>query len=175
MTVLELLKRDAAYAWKELMTSLEGVTEAQSWSVLPNLGPDYLHTDASIHGIVHHIAGSKWMYGSICFRNTEMRWHQLADQIEAFEPSWEGAMDFLKRGQEYWLASWENLEDLDEIRPTNWKTDRPAWEIIEIVNQHDSYHAGQISLLRYGAPETSVPPPSAAEDVRTYCRESPHW
>ena len=176
MTTLDLLKSDAEYGFNEVMKSLDGVTEAQSWSVLPNTGPDYLHTDASIHGIVHHMASVKWMYGSICFRDTELRWREYADQVAAFEPSWPAALDYLQRGHEYWMKSWANLENLEEMRPTNWKSgDCEAWKIIRIMSQHDSYHAGQIAVLRYGVGETDIKPSSAAEDVRTYCRESAHW
>jgi len=176
MTAIELLKRDAEYAFGELTKSLEGVTEGQAWSVLPNHGPDYLHTDGSIYGIALHIAGLKWAYGSICFRNTELRWRDIADQMEAFEPSWEAALDYLRRGHEYWMAGWANITDLEAMHPTNWQRgDCPAWEILQITSQHDSYHAGQIVVLRYGVGETDVKPASAAEDIRTYCQESPHW
>jgi uncharacterized damage-inducible protein DinB len=177
MTAVELLKSDAAYGFSEFMKALEGITEKQAWAVLPPVGEEYLHTDGSIHGIVLHCAGVKFMYGSICFRNTEMRWRDLANQIEAFEPSWEAALDYLARSHEYWLASWAHLtdSDLETMVPTNFKQDWPAWKIIRMMSQHDSYHAGQIAVLRYASLESELKPPSCAEDVRTYCRESVHW
>jgi len=176
MTAFELLRRDAEYAWKELQGALEGVTEAQAWATLPHLGPDYLHTDASIFGITLHIAGGKWINGSVCFRDTEIRWHEIADQIEAFEPAWEPALDYLRRGHEYWMDSWSSLQDIEEIRPTNWKRgDLPAWQILQIINQHDSYHAGQITMLRYAIGESQDKPASVAEDIRTYCKDLKAW
>ena len=45
MTKIEVLRGDAEYAFSEFMQSIEGVTEAQAWAALPNLGPDYLHSD----------------------------------------------------------------------------------------------------------------------------------
>ncbi len=175
MTLLDLLKSDAEYAYAELLKSIEGVTEPQAWTILPNNGPDYLHTDGSIQGIVLHICSTRWAYASICFRNTEIRWRDIADQMEQFEPSWDKAIDYLKRGHEYWMASWANIEDLNEMRPTNWKEDRPAWQILQIASQHDSYHAGQIALLRYAVGDSQTPPPPYAEDIRKYCQDSKHW
>src|ERR1700749_131466 len=101
MTAKELLIRDCEYSFGEFMKALEGVTEAQAWAALPNLGPDYLHTDATIYAIVLPVAGTTWMNGSVCFRNTEIRWREIADQIEAFEPSWEAALDYLERAHLY--------------------------------------------------------------------------
>jgi uncharacterized damage-inducible protein DinB len=177
MTATHLLKENAEYAFQEFMAALDGVTEGQAWAVLPNLGPDYLHTDGTIHGIVHHCAGVKLIYGSICFRSAEFRWRDLAERLDAIEPDWQKALDFLREAHDYWMASWADFTDdrLEEMRPTNYKTDWPAWKLIRMMNQHDSYHAGQIAVLRYGVGETDVKPPSCAEDVRQYCRDSKWW
>ena len=51
----------------------------------------------------------------------------------------------------------------------------PTWRILETVIHHDSYHAGQIPVLRYGVSESSVPPPSSAEDIRRCCADLPSW
>jgi hypothetical protein len=176
MTAFDLLRSDAEYGWKDMTDSLAGVTEGQAWTMLPNGGSDYLHTDGSIFGIAMHTACVKWMYGSICFRNTELRWSELADQVAAFEPSWDTAMDFLHRGHAYWMESWANLRDLEENRPTNWKSgEKSAWKIIQIMNQHDSYHAGQIAMLRHAVGETNEKPTSVAADIREHCRDSHAW
>ncbi len=178
MTSVELLKQMSELAYQELETAIEGVTEAQSWAVLPNLGPDYLHTDASIHGLILHIAGGKFIYGSATFRNTEIRWRQIADEIEAIEPSWEAAVAYLRKAHTYWMASWAELSDEDLVREyphANWDKLWPVWRTIHTVMTHDSYHAAQIAMLRYGCPETDVPPPSVAEDIRKYCPETRSW
>lgn len=177
MRIVDVLRADADYAFAEVMKSIEGVTEAQAWAVLPNLGPDYLHTDGTIHAIVHHLAGMKKVHGSVCFRNAEYRWRDLYEDTVKIEPSWERAVEFLQEAQRYWLDCWADLDDdrLNEIRPTNWKQDRTALEILRICTQHDSYHAGQIAVLRYGVGESSTPPPSVAEDILKYCRELPYW
>jgi uncharacterized damage-inducible protein DinB len=165
-------------AFDELLQSLDGVTEAQSWAVLPNLGSDYLHTDASIHGLTLHIAAGKFIYGSVCFRNSEIRYRQLADEVEAFEPSWEAAMAYLKRSHEYWLSTWTDFTDEDLLKEYPHQNDGrlwPGWRFIHVLTTHDYYHAGQIAMLRYGCPETDVPPPSVAEDIRKYCPDTVSW
>jgi len=172
---LELLKKGAESGFSELLSSLEGVTEGQAWAVLPPHGSDYLHTDGSIQGIVLHVASVKWGYGSICFRGTSLRWRDIAVQMDAFEPSWAGAVDYLRRGHEYWMESWASLRDLEALVPTNYKKEWEAWRIIQMMSQHDSYHAGQIAVLRYGVGKSDVPPASYAADIRGSCTESVHW
>ena len=177
MTAVELLKAEAELAYADLLTALDGVTEAQAWAILPNNGPDYLHTDASIHGIALHVASCKFMYGSIAFRDTEIRWRECADRIETFEPSWVPALTYLEESQKYWMSSWANLADSqleDEYPHFSGKT-WPAWKLIWTVTQHDVYHAGQIAVIRYGIGESDKPPLSVAEDIRKYCAELVSW
>ncbi len=177
MNALELLRSNADHAAQEFRASLEGVTQSQAWAVLPNLGPDYLHSDGSIHGIALHVAGCKRAYASICFRNTEIRWRDIADEIERFEPDWQAGVEYVEKAHAYWLESWSDLrdEELEKLRPTNWAKPWPAWQLLQLMSHHDSYHAGQIAVLRYGCADSDQPPPSVAEDVRKYCRESVHW
>lgn len=177
MRIVEVLRDDAEYGFREFRLALEGVTEKQAWAVLPNLGPDYLHTDATIHGLVHHCAGNKKVYGSIFFRQTEYRWSDLYEFTKSIEPDWAKALAFLDEAHAYWMDSWAGLtdSDLELMVPTNFKTDRKAFEMIRMVSQHDSYHAGQIAMIRYGVGESDTPPPSVSEDILKYCRDSKHW
>ncbi|CAN5581828.1 hypothetical protein BH11ARM2_BH11ARM2_21200 [soil metagenome] len=177
MTAVELLREGATSGFQEFTKALEGIQQPQAWAVLPPASEEYLHTDGSIHGIVLHAAEVKRMYGSICFRNTETRWRDVANEIESFEPDWNAALAYLHESHRYWMESWSSLtdEDLEADRPTNWPEPWPAWRIIRLMNHHDAYHAGQIAVLRYANGESDTPPPSCAEDVRQYCSDSPHW
>ena len=177
MTLVQSLRSDAEYAFGELMQAVDGLTQEQAWGKLPASSDEYLHTDGSVQGILLHTASSKRMYGSICFRDTELRWQDCAKEFEAFEPSWEKSLEFVHFAHKYWMESWAHLTDdrLEEIRPTNWKTDRSAREIIRIMNHHDAYHAGQIAMVRFAAMPSTTPPESQAEDIRQYCRDSKHW
>lgn len=177
MTALDLLKAGAEHGHNEMKTALDGVSEGHAWSRLPAAEDDYLHSDGSVYGIAMHVASCKRAYASICFRNTELRWRDVADEIEKFEFSWSAAMEYLESSHQYWMESWADLthERLEEMRPTNFKTDWPAWKLIQMVNHHDSYHAGQIAVIRYGVKATTEHPESQAEDIRKYCADSKHW
>lgn len=177
MTKVELLRADAEYAFARLLETLEGVTEPQAWAVLPPAGEEYLHTDGSVHGLVLHIAGGKRMYGSVGWRGSEQRWRDLAAQVDGFEPDWKAALAYLRESHDYWMSCWAGLTDdeLAVMRPIPSGRSMETWRIVEMVNHHDSYHAGQIAVLRYANGESSVPPPSVGDDIRQYCRELPNW
>jgi uncharacterized damage-inducible protein DinB len=177
MTAVELLKEGAEFGHGEFKMALEGLSENHAWARLPPAEDDYLHTDGSIYGIAMHVASVKYAYGSICFRNTEIRWRDIADQIEKFEFSWPATLEYLELAHQYWMESWADLtpDRLNEMRPTNFKTDWPAWKLIRLMNQHDSYHAGQIAVIRYAVKPSSEHPESQAEDIRKYCADSKHW
>ena len=174
---VELLKLQADVAFQEFLGAIEGVEELQAWGVMPQTGQGDLNTDGSIHGIVLHVATGKVMYASSAFKGTEIRWRDVADEIESFEPSWTSAQEYLKAAQKYWMESWAHLADEDLLRDVqrpqgNWK---PAWEIVYTVLGHDAYHAGQVALLRCAGQASSTPPPSVAEDLRKHCPGLPTW
>lgn len=175
MNAVQLARTQADGAYRSLLEALDGVSEGQAWAVLPNLGPDYLHTDASIQGTTLHIATCKFIYGSCAFRNTEIRWRDLAARLDEFEPSWAAARAYLDEAHAYWMASWEHLEDIEAEVPRFSGELWPAWKIIHTVTHHDGWHGGQIAMLRYGVAESNDPPPSSADDIRKYCAELPSW
>lgn len=174
---MDLLKRQCEFNHSAFREALEGVSEGQAWAVLPQGGPDYLHSDGSIHGITLHVASCRIMYGSIAFTNTEIRWRDLAERVERFEPNWQKALEFEAEAQEYWVNSWADLKDSDlevgvpHFRGAMW----PAWKILQTVIHHDAYHAGQIAMLRYAIGESNLPPPSVAADIRQFCCELDSW
>ncbi len=177
MRSVELLRADAEYAFERLVETLSGVERPQAWAILPEVGLDFIHTDGSIQGVVLHIAGGKRMYGSVGFRDSELRWRDVAAQMDAFEPDWDAAMAYLHASHRYWMDAWAGLTDgdLESLRPIPSGGERPAWRIVELLNHHDSYHAGQIALLRYAVGTTDVPPPTSGDDIRKYCADLPHW
>lgn len=175
MTAIELLKHQSELAFEEMTTAIEGVTQGQSWCVLPNNGPDYLHTDANILGVTLHVATGKVMYGSIAFRNSECRWREIADELETFEPDWERSVAYLHGAHKYWMSTWDGITDLEQEVPHFRGALWPAWKVIRMIIHHDSYHAGQIAMLRYAVGESEQKPPSVAEDIRKYCADLPDW
>ncbi len=51
----------------------------------------------------------------------------------------------------------------------------PSWKVIWTIANHDSYHAGQIQLLRATVPSSNVPPPDEADQWRQACQHLPSW
>ena len=177
MTAVELLLHASENAYSELQTSIKDLTEFESWDVLESADEDYLHSDGSIHGILLHVATCKFVFGSVGFRNSEIRWRDVAERLDAFEPSWSDALDYLAEAHDYWLSCWSNLKDsdLDLERPHFRGKSWPTWKILDTVTHHDMYHAGQIAVIRYATKGSDVRPPSVAEDIRKYCADLPTW
>ncbi len=177
MKAVELLRLEAEMAHTDLLEVLAGVTQKQSWAVLPKNGSDYLNTDGSIHGVTLHIACCKQLYGSMAFRNGEVRWRDCAERMDKFEPSWPAAMEYMAESQAYWMQTWESLADEDLEKKVTHFSGRlwPTWKIIRMVTYHDAYHTGQIAVFRYGSPESVIAPPSCAADLRNCCPGLPSW
>lgn len=174
----DALRMSGERCFKQMRLALDGLTAPMVYGVPTQVGGDeYLHTDGSIYGIALHAATCKLVYASIAFRGTEIRWRDCADELESFEPDWEKTMKFIERAHLYWMDSWRELSDaqLLEICPTNYAKDMPAIEWIDIVHHHDSYHAGQIGLLRASKLEPRDKPELIADDIRQHCRDSKHW
>lgn len=177
MTTVELLRKEAEIAFADLLLSIEGLDEKRAWGRLEGSSEEYLNTDGSVQGMMLHVACCKKAYGSFAFRDCELRWRDLATEIEPEEATWNSAKDYLLKAQEYWLASWDNLADAEleqEVLHFSGKM-WPAWKIITTVTHHDQYHAGQIAIVRFAGKPSDVPPPTTAEDIRTYCKDLPTW
>ncbi len=179
MTTIDLLIQESDLAFHELLLVIEGLSEGLAWATMPGANPEaeYLHTDGSIQGILLHVASCKIMYGSIAFRDTEVRWRECADHIASFEPDWNSGIQHLNEAHEYFMGTWSHLKDTDlEISVPHFSGELwPTWKIIRMMTHHDSYHAGQIAILRYALSESATPPPSYAEDIRKYCAELASW
>src|SRR5947207_2981433 len=109
MTATEALRREANEAFANFLLAIEQVDEALSWATAPLHEGEYLHNNASILGMVQHVAGCKFMYASAAFQNTEMRWRDVVGRLEEIDSSWEKTLTYLHESQEYWMSSWANL------------------------------------------------------------------
>jgi hypothetical protein len=175
VTAVEVLRLEAEMAFAEVLTTIEGIDEPLSWAVVPLKEGEYLHDNASILGMVQHLAECKIGYGSSAFRNMEIRGRDIADRLEEIGSSWEKSKAYLMEAHEYWMSSWsadtDILEERMHCRGDMW----PTWKIIAIMTTHDMYHAGQIEILKSSLSPTSVPPESMAELNRKYASDSANW
>ena len=61
------------------------------------------------------------------------------------------AIEWLSEAHRYQVSAFSSLEDdseLDEERMTHWGQLLPTREIMSIVLEHDTYHAGEINHIR---------------------------
>ncbi len=175
MRDIDVLKLEADASYKELLLSLEGLDERQAWAVqLPREG-EYMHTEGSILSEVLHVAGGKFLYGSAAYRGLEIRWRDIVARLEEFWPDWPSALAYLQEAQDYWLATWTDEVDLERAVKTFHDKEWPSWKIIWTINHHDSYHAGQIQMLRSILPPSELPPLPEGDQWRKACQTLPSW
>lgn len=174
MNAIKALQTEANQAFAELLEALQHVDEPTSWGVMPGVDLSKLNTSATIIGLIHHVAGCKKMYASAAFKNMELDWFAVADELDATESNLEKSIGYLRESHDYWMASWQDLqpEELQRTRDTNWRSEWPTWRIIYTVTAHDSYHGGQINLMKAAVIPADVPPPTEADDIRRYIRET---
>jgi hypothetical protein len=175
MQPIELLRLESDLAFKELLDSIEGVTEGQSWGRVEFLPDEYMHSEGSILSTIMHIAAPKFLYGSAAYRNLEVRWRDTVDRLEEIWPNWERAKAYLHEAHTYWRSTWEGETDMERMVTTFSGKEWPNWRVISTVTQHDCYHAGQIQLLRATVPASNVPPPEEGDLWRKYCQPLVSW
>ncbi len=165
--VADYLRRWSKSAFEDLLESLEGLTDQQSWWCA-HLGgtAEYLHSSGSILGIVLHVASCKVMYAEYAFHKGRLTWRDMSKRARGAEPHLDKAIVWLKEAQDFWMRSWETLSDseLSVLRKTNWGDEWPTEKIIPVMLHHDVYHTGQILFVRAQLPKdlSGVKPTSEA-------------
>jgi len=94
---------------------------------------------------VIHLAQCKLMYDEYAFREGGLNWSDIES------PEWPNCIDYLKQNQSRLTESIQILLDdqLEELVPTNWGDLWPVKKIVFTMIQHDSYHFGQISIIKH--------------------------
>ena len=175
MTIMELAKLESDAAYKELLDSFDGVSEQLAWSVVTLQPGEYMHAEGSIISTVAHIAGCKFIYGSAAYRGLDIRFRDIVERLEKIWPSWQGMKDYLQESQDYWRASWAGETDMERIVKSFRDRDWPSWKVIWTMSHHDSYHAGQIQLLRSSLAPSETPPQNEGDNWRSACKDLPSW
>lgn len=154
-----IMTLDADQAWRELLESLDGVESEQAWA-LPRLqGRGDLATRGSILEIVQHLATSKMMYASTAFCQNRISWDDCFERVQLAGHDWASTVAYLHEAHAFWMESWAGIsdDDLTVARMTNWGAHWPTWRIITTISHHDSYHSGQITLLKAILEPTDMP------------------
>lgn len=175
MTDRAVLLNLSQMAWVTLLQSLEGLTQEQAWASLELQPGEYLHTEGSILSQIAHVANGKIIYGSVGFRNTEVRWRELSPKIDALWPSLDAVVGWLHEAHDYWMASWADVEDFEAERQRFDGTPRTGWNLIGTIIHSDHYHAGQIQMQRTLLAPSSTPPPLEGALWEKYCQGFPCW
>ena len=175
--MLNYFLKQVDLAYKELVSSIEGIDEQGSWRRLVPAEGDYLHSDGSILGQVTHVAGCKVLYASAGFRGFEIRLRDVIDRTIQIGSDWRAAKTYLEEAQAYWLESCKSLSDdsLEQMVMTNWGDPWPTWRIFATMIGHDHYHAGQIALTRSVAPLPQDPPPPLSEEEIDFLKTFSAW
>lgn len=106
----------------------------------------------SIFDIVVHVGECKYVYDNHAFGDGSMRWDRPGTVPTADrEASKATTIDWLREGQRLLRNSVVGLEDDSELlrpRRANWgQTYETRW-LINVMVQHDLYHAGEINHIR---------------------------
>jgi hypothetical protein len=91
--------------WETLLESIGGLTEGLSWASVEFQPNEYLHTEGSILSQIAHVANGKIIYGSVGFRETEVRWRELSAKIDSLWPNLEAVVGWLHEAHAYWMSS----------------------------------------------------------------------
>ncbi len=109
----------------------------------------------SVLGVLKHAAGWSHVYYSYAFETPPRHFHQvdwprgLRDTIDASQAYVDEVVGWLRASQDRWIASIGVLPDeaFDTPRPCHWGATAPLWDIVLMVADHWSYHAGEINAL----------------------------
>jgi hypothetical protein len=177
MNACQTLRQEATLSYKLLTDTLSEISEPLAWAQIQVVPPAYLHTNGTILAIVQHIAVCKFMYGSVAFRSTEIRWRDCFERLDGIGTSWAATKAYMDEAHDYWMSSWSALKD-EELEHDKLRFDhalRPAWKLIATVTHHDGWHGGQVALLSSFLAPTDQPPDLKLEEERSYVKDLPTW
>ncbi len=132
--------------------SFEGDAEHSVLANLRNVGGLWRMTlpggERSIAAIVGHVGACKYLYENHAFGDRSLGW----DEAPGVSPEpQDEAIAWMREGHRRLRASVRALVDDEELatpRMTNWGEPMETRNIIKVLIQHDTYHAGEINHLR---------------------------
>jgi uncharacterized damage-inducible protein DinB len=127
-----------------IIGNLESVTEDDwSWAIE---GEEH----RSIRDIAMHLASAKQVYNSHAFGDGSLHWPQAHELIEINGGTLASGVAWLREGHALLRDNLSALNDDDLLtqRNVHWGATLDTSSIIQIMIQHDIYHAGEINHLR---------------------------
>src|SRR5688572_25076937 len=129
---------------QSLLPNLLTVDE-DAWSAVPP------GASRSIRDIVIHVGACKYVYDNHAFGDGSLTWDsKLVHPWAESEPHMQEVLEWVRGGQRRLRHHIEALDDdgLATERKANWGQSYPTRWLINIVVQHDLYHAGEINHIR---------------------------
>jgi hypothetical protein len=124
-----------------LMNNLKNVQDSD-WEWLPPAG------ERSIFHIVEHVGGNKFVYDSQAFGDRSV---SRASPYPLSGTSPAAMIDWLREGHDRLRSSVASLEDDSELlrpRMAPWGMEANTRWLVNVMIQHDLYHAGEINHIR---------------------------
>jgi uncharacterized damage-inducible protein DinB len=109
----------------------------------------------SILGLLKHTAGWSHVYHSYAFEPQPSHWREtdwprgLRDTINPTQDYLDEVIAWLRLSHEEWMASLRATpaDAIEELRPVHWRAKAPLFEIVVLIANHHTYHAGEINYL----------------------------
>jgi uncharacterized damage-inducible protein DinB len=129
--------------WHSLVGNLKSL-KPEDWTWIPPEG------DRSIQLIVEHIGVCKIMYENHAFGDAKLSWDDQLVEDESVLWTIPSAIRWLRDCNSRWRTSVAALTDEELLRPrkAHWGEMKETRFIISAMIEHDTYHAGEINLLR---------------------------
>lgn len=143
--LLRILDRSFEGGEQSLLNNLESVTAAE-WEALPE------GAERTIRDIVHHIGLFKFIYANHGFMGATLDYGDdpATPPAERLATK-DAAVSWLWEGHAYAHKAIDALQDDSELevdRKAHWGRMVPTIRLIDILHEHDVYHAGEINRTR---------------------------
>ena len=143
--LVRVLNRSFDGSDHSLLNNLGSVTEKE-WDVLPH------GARRSIRRIAWHVGLFKYMYANHGFRDASMDYDDppASPPMERLATP-ETAAAWLREAHVYLMEAMDELPDdaeLDQPRKAHWGEMVPTLFLIDTMQEHDVYHAGEINRTR---------------------------
>ncbi len=132
---------DSPVGWHSLMKNL-GAVKDDEWDWVPEGGT------RSIADLAEHCS-ARYMYANHMFGDRTMRWETIP--APPSRPDHAGVLAWLREGfrrMREGVAALTDDAELSQQRGAPWGDERETRWLVNIMIQHDLYHAGEINHIR---------------------------